>query len=124
MLLQRVSKGADALTIQEALNLETTGGASVLGRDDIGILKPGMAADFIGISLNSLPFAGGACHNPLAALFLCTPPQVDFSVINGRQVVENGRITTIDLESIIEKHNEIAVKMVKKYPVPERYKLV
>ncbi len=124
MLLQRVSKGADALTIQEALNLETTGGASVLGRDDIGILKPGMAADFIGISLNSLPFAGGACHNPLAALFLCTPPQVDFSVINGRQVVENGRITTIDLEGIIEKHNEIAVKMVKKYPVPERYKLV
>ena len=124
MLLQRVSKGADALTIQETLNLETTGGASVLGRDDIGILKPGMAADFIGISLDSLPFAGGACHNPLAALFLCTPPQVDFSVINGRQVVENGRITTIDLERIIEKHNEIAVKMVKKYPVPERYKLV
>ena len=124
MLLQRVSKGADALTIQETLNLETTGGASVLGRDDIGILKPGMAADFIGISLDSLPFAGGACHNPLAALFLCTPPQVDFSVINGRQVVENGRITTIDLEGIIEKHNEIAVKMVKKYPVPERYKLV
>ena len=50
MLLQRVAKGADALTIRETLHLETTGGAAVLGRDDIGIIKPGMAADFIGIS--------------------------------------------------------------------------
>lgn len=124
MLLQRVAKGADALTIQETLNLETVGGASVLGRDDIGILKPGMAADFIGISLNTIQFAGGACHDPLAALFLCTPPQVDFSVINGKQIVEDGRIISIDLEKLIEKHNEIAVKMVKKYPVPERFKLV
>lgn len=124
MLLQRVAKGADALTIRETLKLETTGGASVLGRDDIGIIKPGMAADFIGISINTLPFAGGSCHDPLAALFLCTPPQVDFSVINGKQIVENGKLITIDLENLIAKHNDIAVKMVKKYPVPERFKLV
>ena len=124
MLLQRVAKGADALTIRETLNLETVGGASVLGRDDIGVLKPGMAADFIGISLNTLPFSGGACHDPLAALFLCTPPQVDFSVINGKIIVEDGKIKTVDIDKLIRKHNEIAVKMVKKYPVPERFKLV
>ena len=124
MLLQRVAKGADALTIRETLRLETTGGASVLGRDDIGIIKPGMAADFIGISINTLSFAGGSCHDPLAALFLCTPPQVDFSVINGKQIVENGRIISVDIDKLIAKHNEIAVKMVKKYPVPERFKLV
>ena len=124
MLLQRVAKGADALTIRETLMLETTGGASVLGRDDIGVLKPGMAADFIGISLNTVSFAGGACHDPLAAIFLCTPPQVDFSVINGRQVVEGGKLLTVDLEKLIARHNEIAVKMVGKYPKPERFKLV
>ncbi len=124
MLLQRVAKGADALTIRETLMLETTGGASVLGRDDIGILKPGMAADFIGIALDTLPFAGGSCHDPLAAIFLCTPPQVDFSVINGKQVVDRGKLLTVDLEKLIAKHNEIAVKMVGKYPVPERFKLV
>ena len=124
MLLQRVAKGADALTIRETLMLETTGGASVLGRDDIGVLKPGMAADFIGISLNTVSFAGGACHDPLAAIFLCTPPQVDFSVINGRQVVEDGKLLTVDLEKLIARHNEIAVKMVGKYPKPERFKLV
>ena len=124
MLLQRVAKGADALTIRETLQLETTGGASVLGRDDIGVLKPGMAADIIGISLNTLEFSGGACHDPLAALFLCAPAHVDFSVINGRLVAENGKLLTVDLEELIQKHNEIAVKMVSKYPVPERFKLV
>jgi len=71
-----------------------------------------------------IPFSGGACHDPLAALFLCTPPQVDFSVINGKQIVENGKILTADIEKLIEKHNRIAMKMVGKYPVPERYKLV
>ncbi len=124
MLLQRVAKGADALTIRETLKLETTGGAAVLGRDDIGVLKPGMAADFIGIALNTLPFAGGACHDPLAALFLCAPAQVDFSVINGKEIVRNGNLLTVDIRNLIEKHNEIAANMVSKYPVPERFKLV
>ena len=124
MLLQRVAKGANALTIRETLRLETTGGASVLGRDDIGIIKPGMASDFIGIKLNTLPYAGGACHDPLAALFLCAPAQVDLSVINGKPVVKDGKLLTVDLEELIAKHNEIAVRMVKKYPVPERFKLV
>ena len=96
----------------------------MLGRDDIGVLKPGMAADFIGVSLNTLPFAGGACHDPLAALFLCTPPQVDFSVINGKKVVEDGKLLTVDLDKLIEDHNRIAVGMVGKHPEPERFKLV
>ena len=124
MLLQRVAKGADALTIQETLDLETKGGASVLGRDDIGVIRPGMAADFIGIKLDTVEFSGVACHDPLAALFLCTPPKVDFSVINGKKIVENGELLTIDLKELISKHNETAKRMVSKYPVPERFKLV
>lgn len=124
MLLQRVAKGADALKIREVLQLETTGGAAVLGRDDIGIIKPGMAADFIGINLNTLPFAGGSCHEPLASIFLCAPPTVDFSIINGKVIVEDGELKTIDLDKIIQKHNKIAKRIVGKYPIPERFKLV
>ncbi len=124
MLLQRVAKGADALSIRETLQLETTGGAAVLGRDDIGILRKDMAADFIGVNLDLLSLAGGACHDPLAALFLCSVPQVDLSVINGKIIVQDGKLLTIDLEKVIRHHNEIAKKMVGKYPVPERYKLV
>lgn len=124
LLLQRVAKGASALKIREVFQLETTGGASVLGRDEIGSLRPGMAADFIGIPLDTIGFTGGAVHDPLAALFLCSVPKVDFSVINGKIVVESGELKTVDLERFIARHNEIAKRNVSKYPVPERFKLV
>jgi 8-oxoguanine deaminase len=111
LLLQRVTKGADALTTDEALEMATLGGAQVLGRDDIGALAPGLAADFIGVNVDRLSFAGAACHDPLASLVLCTPPQVDLSVINGRVVVEDGRIPGFDVERAVARQNEIAAKM-------------
>jgi 8-oxoguanine deaminase len=113
LLLQRVVKGAAALTVDEALEMATLGGARVLGRDDIGALAPGMAADFIGIKLNRLSFAGAACHDPLGSLVLCTPPNVDLSVINGRVVVEDGAIPGFDMDRAIARQNEIAQTMAK-----------
>ncbi len=107
MLLQRVKLGAAAMSAEEALWLGTRGGAAVLGRDDIGALAPGMAADFIGVRLDRLAFAG-AQADPLAALLFCTPPNVDLSVINGRVVVENGRLLGVDLPALIARHNELA----------------
>ena len=83
-----------------------------------------MAADFIGIPLDTIGFTGGAVHDPLAALFLCSVPKVDFSVINGKIVVESGELKMVDLERFIARHNEIAKRNVSKYPVPERFKLV
>lgn len=114
LLLQRVTKGAGALTVDEALEMATLGGARVLGRDDIGSLAPGMAADFIGVNLNRLSFAGAACHDPLGSLVLCTPPNVDLSVINGRVVVEDGVIPGFDMESVVARQNEIARAMVRR----------
>ena len=107
LLLQRVARGADALTVDEALEMATLGGARVLGRDDIGALAPGKAADFIGVNLNRLSFAGAACHDPLGSLVLCTPPNVDLSVINGRVVVEDGVIPGFDVERAVARQNEI-----------------
>ncbi len=113
LLLQRVTKGADALTTDEALEMATLGGARVLGRDDVGALAPGMAADFIGVNLDRLSFAGAACHDPLASLVLCTPPQVDLSVINGRVVVEDGQLPGFDVQRAVARQNEIALQMAK-----------
>ena len=110
MLLQRVELGASALSAEEALWLGTSGGAAVLGRDDIGALAPGMAADFIGITLDHLAFAG-AQADPLAALLFCAPASVDLSVINGRVVVESGRLLTVDLPSVILHHNRLAQEL-------------
>ena len=111
LLLQRVSGNPAGLSAEEALWLATRGGALVLGRDDVGELSPGKAADFIGLRLKRLDYAG-ALHDPLAALVFCTPQRVDFSVINGQVVVDDGYLLTIDLEPVIERHNRIAHKLV------------
>jgi len=113
MLLQRVQKGAGALSAQEAMEMATLGGAALLGRDDIGSLSPGKAADFIAINLDRLEYAG-AGHDPLGALLFCRSVNVDLSVINGRVVVEKGHIAGFDLERAIARQNEISQEMVQR----------
>ncbi len=113
MLLQRVRGNPSGLTAEEALWIATRGGAQVLGRNDIGALMPGMAADFIGIKLDALSYAGGAVHDPMAALLFCQPRNVDLSVINGKIVVKEGHLLTVDLPALIERHNRIAAKLVR-----------
>ena len=102
---------AGAMSAREALEVATRGGAAVLGRDDIGQLAPGMSADFIALNLNRIDYAG-AWHDPLAAVVFCHAPGVDWSVINGRVVVQDGRLTTLDLEPHLRRHNAIARAMV------------
>jgi 8-oxoguanine deaminase len=114
LLLQRVTKGARALTVDEALEMGTLGGARVLGRPELGSLAPGKAADFVGVNLDRLEYAGAACHDPMGTVVMCTPPKVDLSVINGRIVVENGAIPGLDIERLIARQNELAVEMVRK----------
>jgi 8-oxoguanine deaminase len=113
LLLHRVMGDPAGMTAREALWLATRGGASVLGRDDIGCLAPGMAADFIGYRLDSLWLAGGAPHDPLASLLFCHPPTVDLSVINGQVRIQNGLLMDVDLPTLIEQHNRLAVKLVR-----------
>lgn len=108
MLAARVrDENPAALSAREALAIATRGGAKVLGRDDIGHLAPGMAADFIAINLDRPAFAG-ALHDPIAALLFCHVDKVDYSFINGRKVVDQGRLTTIDLPQLVNAHNRLA----------------
>ena len=113
MLLQRVQHGATAMSAEEVLWLGSRGGAAVLGRDDIGHLAPGMAADFVAISLEQLAFAG-AQADPLAALLFCTPPNVDLSVINGRIAVRDGKLQGLDLAATMARHNELAQELLER----------
>jgi cytosine/adenosine deaminase-related metal-dependent hydrolase len=113
MLLARVQGEANpaAMTARQALELATLGGARVLGRNDVGALAPGMAADFIAFNLDRLEFAG-AGHDAVAALLFCHAGPVDYSFINGRKVVDTGRLTTLDLPPLIEQHNQLAQTLV------------
>jgi len=113
LLLQRVAGGPAALTGREALWLATRGGAETLGRDDIGYLAPGMAADFVGYRTDTLGMAGAAVHDPLGALLLCQPPNVDVSVIDGRVRVSDGRLLDVDLPALVARHNGIAHALVR-----------
>jgi 8-oxoguanine deaminase len=114
LLLQRVAhgpvKGPGALTAREVLEIATLGGARVLGRDDIGVLAPGMSADIVSIPLDDIGLAG-ALHDPLAALFFCCVPRVRYSIVNGRIVVREGRLATIDLPRHLARHNGLAASL-------------
>jgi 8-oxoguanine deaminase len=107
--------GTDAppiMTARQALELATRGGASVLGRTDIGSLEAGKCADFIAVDLNTLSFAG-ALHDPVAALLFSHFKGVDLSVVHGRIVVQDGQLTTIDVPKLVEKHNRAARRLVE-----------
>jgi 8-oxoguanine deaminase len=111
-LMARVrEQEAKAMTARQALELATIGGAKVLGRDDIGALAPGMSADFIAINIDRPEFAG-AHHDLVAAVIFCQINAVDYSFINGRKVVDQGRLTAIELEMLVEKHNRLARELI------------
>jgi len=110
-LVARVlDREASAMTAREALELATIGGAAVLGRDDIGQLAPGMSADFICINIDTPAFAG-AQLDPVAALVLCQVDSVDYSFINGRRVIDTGRLATLDLPCLVERVNRLSAAL-------------
>ncbi|CTQ48711.1 8-oxoguanine deaminase [Jannaschia donghaensis] len=100
MLLQRVSRGADAMSAVEILRVATKGGAQVLGRDDIGTLAVGKRAD---IAVWDMAGLDGAGSWDRTALVLAGPRRVRDLIVEGRHVVRDGRITTVDLPRLIAR---------------------
>jgi 8-oxoguanine deaminase len=121
MLLQRVGwpgfeSRADRFSAREALELATRGGAAVLGRDDIGSLEPGKAADLVAYRVDGIQHAGaGGDH--VAGLLTCAPVNAWFSIINGRMVIEQGEIIGVDLKALVKQHNEHAERLLRKAAV-------
>ena len=112
LLLQRVHNlDPAAMTARQALRIATRGGAEVLGRDDVGRLAVGMAADIVGFRLDTLDLAGGAVHDPLAALVFCRPPNADFAIVNGSPKIEHGHFLDLDIEKLVTTHNRIAKQL-------------
>jgi 8-oxoguanine deaminase len=112
LLLARLQGDPTALTARQALELATLGGAAVLGRDDIGSLAPGKCADFFALDLRRPDYAG-ALHDPVAAVIFCAPQHADYTVVNGRFVVKDRQLTTVDSRPLVERHNRIARAMLQ-----------
>ena len=105
MLLQRVVNGADAMSAREALYIATRGGAEVLGRADCGQIAVGKRADIAIWDVSGVEAAGS--WDP-AALLLAGPTRVKHLIVEGRQVVRDGHVATLDLPRVIERQNSLA----------------
>jgi cytosine/adenosine deaminase-related metal-dependent hydrolase len=101
--------GPAEMTARDALTLATRGGAQVLGRADIGHLAAGMSADLALFDLDTLAFAGAAVHDPVGALLLCASPQAAYTVVNGRVIVRDSQLVTLELAPLIKRHNRLAL---------------
>jgi cytosine/adenosine deaminase-related metal-dependent hydrolase len=111
MLLQRVGGGPGVLPAREALEIATLGGAAVLGRGDIGRIAPGCAADLAAFDLGDIGYAGQ--HDPVAALLFCAPARAAWTIVNGRVVVEAGRLATVDAGALARRHQALALRLVR-----------
>jgi cytosine/adenosine deaminase-related metal-dependent hydrolase len=108
LLLQRVSRGADAMSAREALEIATLGGAQVLGRDDVGSLEVGKRADIAVWDIGGIEAAGS--WDPVAFL-LAGPTRVRDLFVEGRQVVGDGQMLTLDLPRVVERANVLAGRL-------------
>jgi 8-oxoguanine deaminase len=111
MLLARVGFGPSAMTAREAFELATIGGAKVLNRGDIGSLKPGMAADIAVFDVSGIEHAG-ALHDAVAALVFSAPTRAAYTMVNGKLVVKEGHVVTLDERKLALKHNALAKELV------------
>ncbi|MGB0959906.1 MAG: 8-oxoguanine deaminase [Halocynthiibacter sp.] len=104
MLLQRVQNGADAMAAREALHIATRGGAEVLGRTDTGHITVGKRADIAIWDMSGIEAAGSWDR---AALLLAGPQKVRDLFVEGRQIVRDGQMRTLDMSSVIARQNQL-----------------
>ncbi len=105
MLLQRVASGADAMSAREALEIATRGGAEVLGRPECGRIAVGARADIAIWDISGIEAAGS--WDP-AALLLAGPTTVRDLIVEGRQIVRDGQVVTLDMGRLVTRQNRMA----------------
>jgi 8-oxoguanine deaminase len=101
-------------TAHDVLWMATRQGAAILGRDDIGRLAPGCAADLALIDLRQVGYAGGL-HDPLGTLLMAGDASVvDTTIVNGAIVVRDGRLTRVSQARVVEDANRESAAMVRR----------
>ena len=111
LLLQRVGHGPAAMTAREALHLATRGGAKVLNRDDVGQIAVGKAADLAAFDMRGIAQAG-ALHDPVAALVFTSVARAAYTMVNGKMVVREGELVTVDQRKLAARHNALAKDLI------------
>ena len=114
LLLQRVEKGAAALTARQTFKMASENGAKMLNFSQVGKLEEGWAADAAIFNVHTLPYAG-SLSDPIAALLFCgNNHNTDYTIVNGKVVVDNGHLVGFDEEELVHKANAISKEMLAK----------
>lgn len=115
-LLQKVKHGPDAFSGLDALRLATSEGARALGlQDEIGTIEPGKAADLLVLASSrpELWAAPQADPHDLVA-FGASRGSVKHVLVAGRLLVEDGRLTHLDLDEILRQSSRSLADLVRR----------
>jgi len=113
LLIHRLIYGISSMSAEEVMVMATNGGRDVLNQPEVGSIEEGKAADMFLINTKKLGFAGGLSDS-VSALVTCGDSQiVDITIVNGKIVVRDGRLVTIDENIVAEKANKISKEMIK-----------
>jgi cytosine/adenosine deaminase-related metal-dependent hydrolase len=113
LLVQLLTYGPDAVTAEQVARMATRAGADILGRDEIGSIEVGKAADIIAVDMSRMGYAG-AVSDPLAAIvYAGLDHRVDYTIVNGEVVVDGGKLVHADEEEIAVTANEASIRMLE-----------
>jgi len=112
-LMHRLIYGVSSMSAEEVLSMATNGGRDVLNQPEIGSLEEGKAADIFLINTKRLGFAGGLFDSASALVTSGDSQIVDITIVNGKIVVRDGRLVTIDEDKVVENANKISQKMIE-----------
>lgn len=111
LLIHRIGTGVEAMPPRKVLQLATTGGASILGQPEIGLLQVGSAADLAMFRLDRIDFAGAMTDPASAILFCGAGPRAEYTVVAGRVLVEKGHLVGVDETELFHRANRVTEKM-------------
>jgi len=112
-LMHRLIYGISGISAEEVLSMATNGGRDVLNQPEIGSIEEGKAADMFLINTKRLGLAGGLSDSVSALVTSGDSQIVDITIVNGKIVVRDGRLVTIDEGKVAEKANKISQEMIK-----------
>lgn len=113
LLTAKLIWGIDSLSARDVLAMATRGSAALLGRSDIGSLAPGKAGDMFLVKADSIDYAG--CQDPVTALVTCGGSQtVDYTIVNGRIIVRDGRLVNMAEGEIYRRGSQAAGELLQK----------
>lgn len=121
VLLQKVNRlDATVLQPEEVLAMACRGGASAMGRpDDLGSVQPGMKADLVVVDLET-PFAGPVHRIPSALVYCASPRDVVHVMVDGRLLVRDRELTTVDERTAIARATEVARRVFRRAGISTR----